>query len=558
LLSIVMPVYNGSAYIELNVSIIRDELTAAGLPYELIVVSDGSVDATVEQVVGAGHANVRVIHYDRNMGKGYAVKAGLLAARGDVIGFVDADLDLHPSQLPNFLAALEARDLDAAIGSKRHPLSDVDYPTQRRVYSWLYQQLVRLCFRLDVRDTQVGMKIFRRALVDEVVPHLLVKRYAFDLELLAVAVDAGFHRIEEQPVQLDYRFSGTGMNRFAIAQALWDTAAVFYRVRILHYYRRRRQLLGNARRAEPQLTVTVAVVGDGDLAPTLAALSASDRLPDHIVTRHAQGGMLAAARLDILERARTDAIAFLRPGSRPGSSWLSAALAYLANPEVAAVGGPLLPSAAGSLASAGASALYESRFAAGPIAARHLPGNLRDAPTQSVDNLVMRCAAALSSEAFADAAASSDDSSVARRLTTAGRVLNVPDAAVVTHLPPLTRPLLRSVHGHARARGRRLAAGRDVPVAVLAPALLTLCIAASPLLPVAPRRVRTAAKAGGFAYLAGLALASGHAAFRRRRLDIAAAVALGAPASHIAYGTGVVRGVAEGLRRGRRASQSSS
>ena len=80
------------------------------------------------------------------------------------------------------------------IGSKRHPDSDVAYPTHRRVYSWLYQQLVHAMFKLNVRDTQVGVKLFRREALDAVLPVVLVKRYAFDLEVLAVATTIRFRR----------------------------------------------------------------------------------------------------------------------------------------------------------------------------------------------------------------------------------------------------------------------------------------------------------------------------------------------------------------------------
>src|SRR5262249_21283601 len=126
-----------------------------------------------------------------------------------------------------------------AIGSKRHPDSDVHYPRSRVVASWMFQQLVRLLFRLDVRDTQVGIKVFRREVAREVMPLLLVKRYAFDIELLAVSRALGFDRVREMPVTLDYQFAGSGVRSIATLHAILDTLAVFYRLRILGYYQRR-------------------------------------------------------------------------------------------------------------------------------------------------------------------------------------------------------------------------------------------------------------------------------------------------------------------------------
>src|SRR4029079_15842804 len=162
-----------------------------------------------------------------------AVKAGALASHGDWIALVDADLDLDPAAVPAYVEVARRANLDAAIGSKRHPDSVVDYPRSRRIASWCYQQLNRLLFRLDVRDTQVGLKVFHRRVVDEVVPLLLVKQFAFDIELLAVATALGFGRIKEMPVRLQYRFTGSALRSATVVRALLDTAAVFYRLRIL-------------------------------------------------------------------------------------------------------------------------------------------------------------------------------------------------------------------------------------------------------------------------------------------------------------------------------------
>ena len=134
-----------------------------GETLEIVVVSDGSIDTTEAELVAQGQGSSRVFHYDRNLGKGYAVKLGALEAAGDWVGFVDADLDLDPAAL-QCLLALSPRHLglDFAIGSKRHPDSEVHYPPVRVIASWLFQQVVRLLFRLDVRDTQVGLKVFNR------------------------------------------------------------------------------------------------------------------------------------------------------------------------------------------------------------------------------------------------------------------------------------------------------------------------------------------------------------------------------------------------------------
>jgi glycosyltransferase involved in cell wall biosynthesis len=554
LLSVVTPVYNGAAFIAENVAVIREELGSAHVPYELIVVSDGSADETVARVADAAHPDVRILHYDRNIGKGYAVKLGLLAARGRFVGFIDSDLDLHPAELVSFLDAMERNSLDAAIGSKRHPASQVDYPRRRRLYSWLYQQLIRLLFQLDVADTQVGIKLFRRDLVEAVVPHLLVKRYAFDLELLAVARDMGFGRIAEQPVRLQYSFGATGIAPLAIAQALLDTAAIFYRLRILRYYRRRRAIVGE-RRGTTRLTTTIAVIGEGADArateATLAAIAELEQQPSQLsvelVDPQWPGDDVTARRLRALEAAETDLIAFLSPGTVPSSNWLSSLLPYFVNERVVAVGGPLIPRATGGLATSAAAAMYESRFAAGPLARRHVPGNLREAPDQKVENLLVRCAAARESAAFADAAARHNDGDVAHHLSATGRLLFTPDAPLLVAPPRLGRPLLRTVHDHARARGRAVGAGRRAPLSAFAPAAFTIAVALGPVLPVlSPRSRRGAAIALGL-YGATLSYAATHAGLRHRSVAVALTFGVAAPGGHLAYGTGFLRGVFEGL-----------
>jgi hypothetical protein len=114
-------------------------------------------------------------------------------------------------------------------------LSRVQYPLLRRFQSWCYQVLIRTLFRVLVRDTQTGLKMMRREVALRVLDVALVKRFAFDVELLALARRFGFSRIIEAPVAIDYQFSST-TNLRAVFAVLWDTAAVFYRMRLRHWY----------------------------------------------------------------------------------------------------------------------------------------------------------------------------------------------------------------------------------------------------------------------------------------------------------------------------------
>ncbi len=234
-LSIIVPTYCDGPRIYSNLVKLDRALTAIGEPYEIIVVSDGNVDNTHDEARRFDAPHVRVYHYARNMGKGFALRYGMARSCGEVVTFIDGDGDIDPSLIAHYLQIARGTGADVVVGSKRHPDSQVVYPPIRRLYSATYQALLRVLFNLQVRDTQVGIKLFRREVLVAVLPRIVVKRYAFDLELLVVAHHLGFSRVVEAPVQIGHRFSST-INRRAIMSILWETAAIFYRKNVLHYY----------------------------------------------------------------------------------------------------------------------------------------------------------------------------------------------------------------------------------------------------------------------------------------------------------------------------------
>jgi len=438
-LTVVVPVYNGGDDIVENVDVIR-RVVAGGLPgeeVELIVVSDGSIDGTAERLLESrSDRDIRVIHYDRNLGKGYAVKAGALAAHGDWVALVDDDLDLDPASIPEFLDVARREQLDFAIGSKRHPGSTVQYPRSRRIASWCYQQLNHMLFRLDVRDTQVGLKVFSRSVVDEVVPLLLVKRFAFDLELLAVATALGHGRIKELPIRLEYRFSGSALRSSAVVRALWDTAAIFYRLRILRTYQRKRGLVGAAARSEWQPLVSV--IGDHPAAEAL----------DYPRLEPASG----------IEAASGELVTVLGPRARPAGNLIAAAVPFFADPAVAAVVAPTVAPLGGRLRESSAAAVLESRLGGGSRRSRHFPGNVRNVSDYPAENVVVR-----RTDYAAALAVGVDDEQLVAWLAERGRrTVYAPDTSVSEAPAPLFLPHLRGTWRHARARGasaRRSRAG---------------------------------------------------------------------------------------------------
>lgn len=243
LLSVVIPAYKAEAIIEESLKNVSGLLKQMRYDFEIICVVDGKVDETFKKAknIASKDNNIKVVGYERNLGKGHAVRYGMSKAKGDYIAFIDADLDLDPNGLAMLIEHFEWYNADIMIGSKRHPASKVTYPWQRKLLSFGYQALVRVLFGLKVRDTQVGLKLFKKEVVEDILPRLLVKTFAFDIEMLSVANYLGYKRIFEAPVDLEMQFKASTITSKGfvrtVADMLWDTMAVFYRLKILRYYR---------------------------------------------------------------------------------------------------------------------------------------------------------------------------------------------------------------------------------------------------------------------------------------------------------------------------------
>jgi glycosyltransferase involved in cell wall biosynthesis len=239
-LSLIIPVYRQEETIFQDIQNIQKALIELNISYEIIAVIDGDIDGSRKQAEKAKSDKVQIIGYKTNHGKGYAVRFGFAHATGDVIGFIDAGGDLKPSSLPLMIEQFNYLKADIVIGSKRHPQSKVAYPQIRKILSWGYQQIVRVLFHLNIRDSQVGMKLYKRHVLEEVLPRVLVKQFAFDIEMLAVANYLGFKNIYEAPIELDFagvKSSITSKNTWKIIlNMIRDTLAVYYRLRIMHYY----------------------------------------------------------------------------------------------------------------------------------------------------------------------------------------------------------------------------------------------------------------------------------------------------------------------------------
>ncbi len=236
-ISVLMPAYNEGRAIRVNILAVDRMLRTFKVPYEIIVVDDGSGDWTFEEAKKAakGYKHIIVKRNEVNQGKGWALKEAFRIASGDWVVFLDSDLDLDPAQLKLFFDIQKSGGTDIVIGSKRHPQSKLKYPLKRRIISTGYFFLIKLLFKLPLRDTQTGLKLFRHEVLKKVFPKVLIKRYAFDLEVLVLAHHYGYS-IAEAPVIVNYRGKFGHIGLKAVFNIFWDTMAVFYRLAIKKYY----------------------------------------------------------------------------------------------------------------------------------------------------------------------------------------------------------------------------------------------------------------------------------------------------------------------------------
>jgi dolichol-phosphate mannosyltransferase len=233
-LSFVIPAYNEEASIEITLGTLDGVVKNNPMPYEIVVVNDGSKDETLSKAVKYANKNghVKVISYTRNEGKGHAIRTGFIQTRGDFIVFADSDMDIDLGIVSKYVEALKYGDI--VIASKWHPDSIVRMPFSRKILSHGFNVLVRLLTGANLKDTQVGLKAMRKSAFTSIFPRLCVKRYAFDVELLAVANLYGL-RIVQMPAQLSIRES---FRLKEVLKMFKDLLGIAYRLRVIHWYQR--------------------------------------------------------------------------------------------------------------------------------------------------------------------------------------------------------------------------------------------------------------------------------------------------------------------------------
>lgn len=212
-LSIVVPAYNEAARLGKSLQKILSYLNESRDSSELIVVDDGSQDETASVAEttfkNTGHVDARVIRYDKNRGKGYAARVGLLSAAANIALFSDADLSTPITETPKLVEPIQAGDCDVTFGSRAldRALIGVHQPWRREQGGRVFNLIVRIATGLPFWDTQCGFKAFRMNICRPLLEAAQIDRFGFDVELIYLAYLARL-RLREVAVRWDHSAGG--------------------------------------------------------------------------------------------------------------------------------------------------------------------------------------------------------------------------------------------------------------------------------------------------------------------------------------------------------------
>lgn len=242
-LSIIIPAYNESGKIAEAIRQLSDHVSDRRLSTEIIVVDDGSLDATVAEAEASprGNAILRVLSNRVNRGKGYAIKCGVLESRGQLVLFSDADLSVPPRELDRFLVEM-SKGTDIVIGSRRlrgSPLwrwlpgstyesqIKVHQPFYREAMGEAYLRLISPFLGLGIRDFNCGFKCFRGDVARRIFRLATIDRWGFDAEVLLVA-----RRLDCTIVELEVEWHNNPASKVNLLTAPLSSLAEVFRIKM--------------------------------------------------------------------------------------------------------------------------------------------------------------------------------------------------------------------------------------------------------------------------------------------------------------------------------------
>lgn len=412
-ISVLMPAYNEGEQIRANVEKVKATLEdmlsssckdyAGG--YEIILINDGSTDNTQREIETAASRseNVKCVNHRENRGKCAALRTGFQHSEGEYVFFLDSDLEIDPAFMEPLFLKMQKENCDAVFGSKQQG-SKKHYPLLRRLASKCFSAFVSFLLPIPVKDTQTGLKLFRRQLLERLFDCMLVRRYAFDAELAVLAVHNGFS-VTEEPVSVNFLGRRGSLSLSNVFNMAIDVLAIFYRLKILGYYD---SWVPKRNKEKPFISVVIAVKADNDylrqsIGRSLAQDYPKDRYeiivlpdeafesPDPLVRVIPSGPELPAIKRNMgAKAARGEIIAFLDDDAYPAENWLTEMAGNFHEERLAGVGGPGTTPKDDSFWQKVGGSVYESKMMSGGYSYRYLVDRRRMVDDYPTCNLALR------------------------------------------------------------------------------------------------------------------------------------------------------------------------
>ena len=402
--SILVPVFNIEKNIEKNINILIEKISPFMTNFEIIISDDGSDDNSKKAIekICAENKNIIGVYSKENHGKGNALKRACEIANGKYIIFCDGDMEIDPSQLENFFEIMNKENADIVIGSKRHKNSVVNYSNTRKIISFVYFMFVKIFFHLPIQDTQTGLKLFKREAIINIFPRILVKAFAYDLEVL-VACNSNGKKIVSAPVIVNPNRHFGLIKLSVLWKTFIDTLAIFYRLNIVKFYKN----LFEELKSNPLVSIIIPLkkINDYIKEETEYLLEQTYKnfeliiLPDFYSEEEIDLEIFKDKRIKIIEtgnlppalkRAKGveisngEILAFLDDDTYPEKDWLKNSLRAMETKNIKALGGPAITSPKDNFSKQISGLIYGSALMSGKHKARYVPDKVqyvRDYPS---------------------------------------------------------------------------------------------------------------------------------------------------------------------------------
>ena len=404
-ISVIIPAYD-KRKLDLGnfVDKVSKEVLSIAEDVEIVIVclKDDVVIYSEALSLSKDNENISIVEHDPKIGKEYAyLLEGFKKSRSEYILYVDPHSKLNLNALSGFRKAIKKDKVDIVIGSKHHANSKVDYSDFRKKVGKIYYLFVRHFLGLNVYDLQTGMKLYKRDVLKKVIPLIVTKKYAFDLEVLTCANHLGY-KIAEAPVEIDKSYEFEKLSLPLIYHAAIDTLAVFYRLRFLKFYDRKIPQL----KETPKVSIVIAVKEyNQNLEECLKKCREIDYpdyeiivLPDEKMNKNIPdikevptGNVLPPAKRDIgIKEAEGKIIAFLDDDAFPVANWINSAVRYFGDDSIAAVGGPAVTPDNSPERELASGVVYASSMVAWKNNYRYIPKTSREVDDYPTCNLFVR------------------------------------------------------------------------------------------------------------------------------------------------------------------------